>query len=171
MKIHWKDGKNFSANFILFQHFSKINYADYIGQYDNFSIGRKKRKKDYDDPLVSRLQESVKRIKSDREMGALLATRCQLYSDFKFLGNNIKASQTLVYGLKREMPDTLYNKEDPLLMALVRQDSLSLPERATYDRYYAEQGQTDTLQNEKKHWTETGFWNFVGDNMLNKITC
>ena len=26
--------------------------------------------KDYDDPLVSRLQESVKRIKSDREMGA-----------------------------------------------------------------------------------------------------
>ena len=26
--------------------------------------------KEYDDPLVSRLQESVKRIKSDREMGA-----------------------------------------------------------------------------------------------------
>ena len=47
MKIHWKDGRNFSANFILFQHYSKINYADYIGQYDNFSIGRKKRKKDY----------------------------------------------------------------------------------------------------------------------------
>ncbi len=106
----------------------------------------------------------------EKGMGALLATRCQLYSNFKFLGNNIIASQTIVYGLKREMPDTLYNKEDPLLMALVRQDSLSLPERATYDRYYAEQGQTDTLQNEKKHWTETGFWNFVGDNMLNKIT-
>ena len=47
MKIHWKNGKNFRADYILFQHFSKINYADYIGQYDNFSLGRKKRKKDY----------------------------------------------------------------------------------------------------------------------------
>ena len=47
MKIHWKDGKNFSADFILFKHYSKINYADYIGQYDNFTLGRKKRKKDY----------------------------------------------------------------------------------------------------------------------------
>ena len=47
IKIHWKDGKNFSADFILFQHYSKINYADYIGQYDNFSLGRNKRKKDY----------------------------------------------------------------------------------------------------------------------------
>ena len=47
MQIHWKDGRNFRADFILFQHFSKINYADYIGKYDNFSLGRKKRKKDY----------------------------------------------------------------------------------------------------------------------------
>ena len=47
MQIHWKNGRNFSADFILFQHYSKINYADYIGQYDNFTLGRKKRKKDY----------------------------------------------------------------------------------------------------------------------------
>ena len=43
---------------------SLVKFLKYVGSRIEDS------EKDYDDPLVSRLQETVKRVKSDREMGA-----------------------------------------------------------------------------------------------------
>lgn len=101
---------------------------------------------------------------------AMLPTKCELQSEFNFIGNKIVTHHTAAYGLPCELPDTLRDKEDPALMAAVRRDTLTAAERAVYEEVYGEEAMNRPRIVKKRSWAKRVFWDILGDNLLNKIT-
>ena len=68
--------------------------------------------KDYDDPLVSRLQESVKRIKSDREMGARYMLLEEMMKDEYNAGKKDDKKELISYFLSQHgnVPKSITDK-------------------------------------------------------------
>lgn len=113
-------------------------------------------------------------ITMDREEThrSLFPKQCDLRANFRFLGNQITARYSSIYGLPKILPDTLNNVEDTTLMAKVRPTPLTDEEKSIIDRYFAKKSTKDSLSSTAPHKTsfvKDILWDIIGDNVLNRV--
>lgn len=117
----------------------------------------------------------VSMVMGERGFESLFPIKCEALFRFRFFGNKVSAHYKSNYGLHTVVPDTISNKEDPLLMAQVRPDTLSLADQRIYsqmvtDRLIAEIRQkTDSAKPKKNRWVKNILWDVIGDNVLNRV--
>jgi len=99
--------------------------------------------------------------------------KCDMRANFKFMGNKISAMYTTVYGLEKQISDTLNNVSDTALMNKVRPIRLNADEEKIYEQYYKflEEKRSNEKGKEKgSNMAKDVLWDVVGDNMLNRIS-
>lgn len=103
---------------------------------------------------------------------SLLPKRCDLNARFVFLGNDINAEYTSVYGLPARLLDSVPERTDTTLLNLVRPIPLTSHEKLLFDRLYArnDSAQADTTATTpRKKKLAKGLWDNVGKNLLDRI--
>lgn len=103
----------------------------------------------------------------------LLPKRCTMRANFKLLGNHITGFYTSFYDLPKVISDSLENVTDTTLMAKVRPEPLSLPERQALQQYYQQKELRDSLsrgKQQEKNFAKDVLWDVIGDNVLNRIS-
>ncbi len=86
---------------------------------------------------------------------SLLPKKCEMVSQFKFLGNKINASYEADYDCPRTLSDTVVNQVSKELMSRLRVDSLSKEEKREYSEYDSiVSALSDTIarQKNKSNW-------------------
>lgn len=117
------------------------------------------------------------RFHLELKMGAsgvesLLPKRCDLNARFVFMGNDINAEYTSVYGLPARLLDTIPARSDTTLLNLVRPIPLTQHERLLFGKLYArrDSAQTDsTAAAPRRQKLAKGLWDNVGKNLLDRI--
>lgn len=131
----------------------RINQLDFEGEYD-----------------MTRFFISVVMNEDGRK--SLYPKKCDLRANFRFMGNQITAMYTSVYGLPKILSDSLNNVEDTTLMAKVRPIKLTKEEQHFLDAFYLERARKDSInQNSEKksNFAKDFLWDVIGDNVLNRI--
>jgi len=120
-------------------------------------------------------------IMGEEGFASLLPIRCELYSRFKFMGSKFSARYLCIYGLEKELPDSIENLEDRELMASVRPEPLPPEEKELIDQYFVKQAKDkerrDSLTaieimhptKKRKNMAKYIFWDILGDHVLNRI--
>ena len=99
--------------------------------------------------------------------------KCDMRANFKFMGNKISAMYTTVYGLEKQISDTLNNVNDTILMNQVRPIRLNADEENIYDQYYKhleEKRSKEKGEEKESNFAKDVLWDVVGDNLLNRIS-
>lgn len=108
-------------------------------------------------------------IMGEEGVSSLYPVKCELTSQFKFIGNKIDTKCTAYYSLSSVLPDTIRKQEDMELMALVRPEPLTKAEQREYNEFY--EGEKEKKKEKKEeNWAKHLFWDVLGDNLLNKIS-
>ena len=131
----------------------RINLAEFEGEYD-----------------MTRFSISV--VMNKEGYRSRFPKKCDLRANFRFMGNQITAKYTSVYGLPKMISDTLDNVEDTVLMNKVRPIPLNDDEQYFIDNYFAEKARRDSLNLhsiKKKNFAKDFLWDVIGDNVLNDI--
>lgn len=139
---------------IVDSHTGRINLVDFEGEYD-----------------MTRFFISVVMNKED-SVGSLYPKKCDLRANFRFMGNQITARYSTIYGLPKLLSDSLNNVEDTTLMAKVRPTPLNEEEMNFLNHYYQKKNERDSLAKNEKHkksFVKDVLWDIVGDNVLNRI--
>ena len=98
--------------------------------------------------------------------------KCDMRANFRFMGNKISAMYTTIYGLKKQISDSLNNVNDTAMMNKVRPIQLNTEEESIYDRYYEHlrQKQAKSSEANNGNFAKDVLWDVLGDNMLNRIS-
>lgn len=105
---------------------------------------------------------------------SLFPAKCEGLFLFRFMGNRVSSHYKSYFGLPKVISDTIDNDKIPMLMDIVRPDTLNELEKAIYRRKTEKQRQDsinaaqDTLKH-KKNWVKNILWDAIGDNVLNRI--
>lgn len=116
---------------IVDSHTGRINLVDFEGEYD-----------------MTRFFISVVMNKED-SVGSLYPKKCDLRANFRFMGNQITARYSTIYGLPKLLSDSLNNVEDTTLMAKVRPTPLNEEELHFLNHYYQKKNERDSLAKTK----------------------
>lgn len=116
---------------IVDSHTGRINLVDFEGEYD-----------------MTRFFISVVMNKED-SVGSLYPKKCDLRANFRFMGNQITARYSTIYGLPKLLSDSLNNVEDTTLMAKVRPTPLNEEEMHFLNHYYQKKNERDSLAKTK----------------------
>ena len=68
---------------------------------------------------------------------SLLPKECSLNARFLFMGNDITAEYTSIYGLPKVISDTITNRRDTAMINRIRPVTLTSHEQYLLDRFYA----------------------------------
>lgn len=132
----------------------KIEMVDFEGEYD-----------------MTRFYISVV-MKKEEGYLSLLPSKCDLKANFRFMGNDINAMYTSVYGLPKQLSDSLNNAADTALMSKVRPIPLNEDEKSILKKYYGNIAKRDSINKSKgkdTNFVKDVLWDAVGDNVLNRI--
>lgn len=144
-----------SARAIINRNTGKIEMVDFEGEYD-----------------MTRFFISVT-MKKEAGYHSILPDKCDLKANFRFMGNNIIAKYTSVFGLPKILSnDTLQNAADTALMSKVRPIPLNEEEKSILKKYYLQKAKRDSINLHKGkeiNFTKDILWDAVGDNVLNRI--
>ena len=149
-----KNTQMVSARAIVNRNTGKIEMVDFEGEYD-----------------MTRFYISVT---MGKETGyrSLLPEKCDLKANFRFMGNDINAMYTSIYGLPKVLSDSLNNVSDTALMSKVRPFPLNEDERNILKTFYEDRAKRDSINQKKEKQTDFVkdiLWDIVGDNVLNRI--
>ena len=99
-----------------------------------------------------------------------LPDQCTTEASFKFMGNNIKSTITAFYHCPHNLPDSIDNVEDPVLMERLRPIPLGAEEKSIYEARQRQEEEKqesgDTIQRSNSRLTDAA-WDFIGDNLIN----
>lgn len=132
----------------------RINLVDFEGEYD-----------------MTHFYITVVMDKEDSRH-TVFAKKCDLRANFKFMGNQITAKYTTVYGLPKILEDTLINVADTALMAKVRPIPLNEEEKSIIKKYYDKKNERDSIAKStapKRNFAKDILWDVIGDNVLNRV--
>lgn len=104
---------------------------------------------------------------------SLMPRECSLNARFLFLGNDLTAEYTSVFGLPKILGDTITNHRDTALINRVRPMPLTSHEQYIFDRYYARRNSAaaDSAQGEKRSSQfARRLWSVLGRNMIQRTT-
>ena len=102
---------------------------------------------------------------------SLLPIKCNLTSQFKFIGNKINIKYYAYYDLPKILNDTIYNVENIELMKQVRPDTISDVEQQIYNKHYTKKAEkTDTTRSYVTDSKLTKImWDIIGEHLVNRI--
>lgn len=101
----------------------------------------------------------------------LLPRKCDMTATFHMAGNRIEANYLAIYGLIKELPDSVVDSHDRKLMDTVR--PIELSEKQI--RIYHEADSIDSIRaampkkKERRNWVKYMMWDIIGDNLVNRI--
>lgn len=103
---------------------------------------------------------------------SLLPKRCDLNARFVFMGNDINAEYTSVYGLPARLLDSVPERADTTLLSRVRPIPLTPHEELLFSRLYprADSASTDSAAAQPRtRKMVSRLWDNVGKNLLDRI--
>lgn len=103
---------------------------------------------------------------------SLLPKDCNLNARFLFMGNDITAEYTSIYGLPKVISDTITDRRDTAMINRVRPIMLTSHEQYLLDRYYARRNvqAADTTAHKDKKSFGRKLWYSVGKSMVNRMS-
>ena len=110
----------------------------------------------------------------DEGYASLLPAKSSLNARFSLLGNRLIAKHQAHFNRPSILPDTLFDSHDPVLMSLVRPDSLTEQEKELYaKREESRQQQNREKEQEEETPSKNNFikdvlWDKIGDHILNR---
>lgn len=107
----------------------------------------------------------------DEGKASLFPRDCTLNSRFLFMGNDITAEYTGVYGLPKIISDTITNRRDTALINRIRPIPLNSHEQYLFDRYYARRNRASadtTSQKDSKGILGRRMWYALARNMVQR---
>lgn len=131
----------------------RVELVDFDGEYD-----------------MTRFYITVKM--GEKGMKSLLAQQCEMKVNFNFMGNRLRADYIAVYDLPKIISDTLDNKPDTALMALVRPIELTDEEKGIYRDFFHRRQERDSINQStprKTNFAKDILWDMIGDNVLNRV--
>lgn len=104
-------------------------------------------------------------------VSTLIPVKCDLNATFCFLGNHITSHLLSVYGLKKNLPDSIGSHQDFVLMDSVRPIALTSPEKSVYQRYIKNVRYQDSIQiSESKYQKHSRYFlNVMAEQMLSRF--
>lgn len=106
----------------------------------------------------------------ERGLQAFYPAACELYSRFRFLGNDIACSFQSVHGTSVVLPDSIVDISDTTLLNRVRPIPLTEHEQAVFNRYYAENNKSavvDTVVESHRHVAKQ-LWDYIGKHLVQR---
>ena len=111
---------------------------------------------------------------------SLIAKKCDIDAEIKYLGNRIQVAVTSVNDCDISLPDSVRDRKDWELMNQVRPIPLNEEDKKVIEEHFliqkilnnkvADSLQTDTIAKPKRNLARHILWDIVGDNLWNKIT-
>ena len=104
---------------------------------------------------------------------SLMPSECSMNARFLFLGNDITAEYTSVFGLPKVLGDTIANPRDTALINRIRPIPLTSHEQFLFDRYYARRNRAaaDSTRHGKRGTSlAQRLWDAVGRNMIQRTS-
>ena len=105
----------------------------------------------------------------DSGIESLAPKECSLNARFLFMGNDITAEYSSVYGMPKVLPDTITNRRDTALINRIRPLPLTSHEEFLLDRYYARRNNAAADSTTKKRSLfKKRIWYSVGKSMVER---
>ena len=150
----FKNTQLVSSRAIVDYNSGKILLVDFDGEYD-----------------MTNIHISIV-MPPGNDRSSLFPKKCDMRANFRFMGNSISGLYTSIYGLPKMLPDTLFNKEDTVLMSKVRPIPLLEQEEKTFANFFKKRAARDSIvhsQPKKRSFAKDVLWDVIGDNVLNRV--
>jgi len=107
---------------------------------------------------------------ASQESHSTLPERCRTEASFGFLGNKVESQCESYNNCPTTLPDSIVERDDPVLMSHLRPKPLTVAEDSVYRQYERQiaQERSDSTHYENNKFKKVA-WEVIGDNMINSI--